>query len=95
MHYRFLTKPVSEWIHEIQAKWIPECDSHGNSAGNCFGCCSGKSGADAAVGACDAAVLLPLRVRDRHETLHEDVRVAAIPKSLVGNLLPQEELDCE
>jgi hypothetical protein len=40
-------------------------------------------------------VLLPLRVRDWHETLHEDVRAAAIPKSLVGNLLPQEELDRE
>jgi hypothetical protein len=36
-------------------------------------------------------VLLPLRVRDRDETLHEDVRAAAIPKSLVGNFLPQEE----
>jgi hypothetical protein len=25
--------------------------------------------------------------------LHQDVRAAAIPKSLVGNLLPQEELE--
>jgi hypothetical protein len=45
------------------------------------------------VGACDAAVLLPLRVRDRHETLHEDVRAAAIQGSLVGNLMPEEEPD--
>jgi hypothetical protein len=38
-------------------------------------------------------VLLRLRVRDWHEALHEDVRAASIQKSLVGNLLPQEELD--
>jgi hypothetical protein len=27
--------------------------------------------------------------------LHEDVRAAAIPGSLVGHLLPQEKFDCK
>ena len=38
-------------------------------------------------------MLLPLRVRDRRETLHEDVRPAPVPEPLVGRLVPQEELD--
>ncbi len=79
-------------MDEIQNQRIPACNSHGNPAGNCFGCCSRKSADGAALGACDAALLLPLRLRGRDETLHEDVRAPEIPRSLVGNLLPQEEL---
>jgi hypothetical protein len=74
--------------HEIENDGIPASDPHGNLAGNYFGYRFRQSDVDAAACARDAAVLLPLRIRDRHETLHEDVRAAAISKSLVGNLLP-------
>jgi hypothetical protein len=36
-------------------------------------------------------VLLPLQLRERFPALHEDVRTAAIPESLVGGLVPQEK----
>jgi hypothetical protein len=40
-------------------------------------------------------MLLPLRLRDRREALHKDVRAAEIPGSLVGHFLPQEKLNHE
>jgi hypothetical protein len=82
-------------MHEIWCEWIPASNSDGNPTGSNFGCRFRRSGADGAVGTCDATLLLPLRLRDRHETLHEDVRTAEISKPFVGNLLPQEELDRE
>jgi len=85
---------IPEWRNENQCKSILAGDSHSNPAGNGFGRCSRQSIPDATLGGRDAAVLLPLRLRVWHETLHEDVRTAAIPKPLVGHLLPQEELDC-
>jgi hypothetical protein len=79
--------------HENQTQEIPASHFHGNLTGNALGSCSRQSIPDPAVWPRNATLLLPLRVRNRRETLHQDVRVAAIPKSLVGHFLPQEELD--
>jgi len=93
MRYRFLLQTVSELANEISNQWIPESDLLGDSLGNNFGGCTGQSSSDIIIGNYNATVLLPLCLRVRQKTLHEDVRAAAIRKSLVGHFLSQEKLN--
>jgi len=77
--------------HDIASPQNPPGDSNRNLSGNSLGGCPGEPVSDLGVGSQDADVLLPLRPWSRVEAVHEDVRVAAIRESLVGDLLPQKE----
>ena len=48
--------------YENYPQRVPASDLHRNSTGNSVGCCSRQSVPDGAVWACDAIVLLPLRL---------------------------------
>ena len=88
--YRFFSRSIPKWTHEIQSSSSSTSDWIWNSPGNNFGRRPGESGPYPGLGPCDASVLLPLLVRKRRETLHKNVRAAAISKPLVGSHLPQE-----
>ena len=67
-----------------------------NSARNGFGCCTRQSDPSGLrTGPATPLCYCHCAYETGHETLHEDVRAAPIPKSLVGHLLPQEKLDCQ
>ncbi len=70
--------------HDHTKSQNPSCHLHCRSVGNGLCCRSRQPIADVDFGTRDAPVLLPLRPR---QGLHEDVRTATIPKSLVGQLL--------
>jgi hypothetical protein len=63
---------------------------NGDPAGHGLSRRARQSADDASAGRRRAVMLLPLLVRNGRETLHEDVRIAAISESLVGRFLPQE-----
>ena len=77
--------------HDITSPQNPAGDSNRNPSGNRLGSCTGQPVSNFGVGSQDPDVLLPLRPRSRGQAVHEDVRVAAIRESLVGDLLPQTE----
>jgi hypothetical protein len=81
--------------HDVTSPQNPPCDSNRPASGNRFSSRPGQSVSNFCVGSQDANVLLPLRPRGRGQAVHEDVRVAAIRESLVGDLLPQKEHRCE
>ena len=76
--------------HEINGSSVPAGGSNGNPFGSCFGSGAGESGSGVVVGSLPAALLLPLREGKWREALHENVRTAAIPESVVGSNVPQE-----
>jgi hypothetical protein len=81
--------------HDIKSQQNPAGDSNRNPSGNRLSSCPGQPVSNFGVGSQDADVLLPLRPWSRGQAMHEDVRVAAIRESLVGDLLPQKEYRCE
>lgn len=81
--------------HGITSPQNPAGHSNRNPSGNSLGGCPGQPVSNFGVGSQNADVLLPLRPWSRIEAVHEDVRIAAIRESLVGDLLPQKELRCE